>query len=230
MFRSFNQLLSLWDRWEKDEPLGTGYAPFKHLFAQLHTLRPWGPQDRIPDETILFWQEEIERHPDRAVRTEVELWFHNSDSRRRQASQTLESIVSEADGRLVHEAVIREIVYHGALIDIPASEIPGLIERRAVRLALADGVFFYRPQSMLLGPVEVEPVEDASVSARAGSPPQNQPIAALLDGVPVQAHALLTNRLILDDPDELQNRAIVSRRIHGTTMASLKPTWRPERE
>lgn len=53
---ALHQLLSLWDRWEKEKPLDPGYAPFKHLFAQLHTLRPWGPQDRIPDETISFWR------------------------------------------------------------------------------------------------------------------------------------------------------------------------------
>lgn len=218
---ALNQLVSLWDRWEKSDPFDTGYAPFKHLFAQLHTLRPWGPQDRIPDETILFWKEERKHDPARPVRTEVELWFHSSDSRRLQTSQTLESIVFEVGGRVVHEAAIPEIAYHGALIDIPASEITGLIERRAVRLALADDVMFLRPQSMLLGPVEAEPIEDASLSTWAGSPPENQPIAALLDGVPVQAHVLLADRLVLDDPDDLQSRAIVSRRVHGTAMASL---------
>src|SRR5580704_1972817 len=32
--RALAELLSLWDRWERGEALGTGYAPFAHLFEQ----------------------------------------------------------------------------------------------------------------------------------------------------------------------------------------------------
>ena len=53
---------------EAGESLGTGYTPFSHLFRQLRGLRPWGPQDRIPDETIAYWREQAERRPDDPVR------------------------------------------------------------------------------------------------------------------------------------------------------------------
>jgi hypothetical protein len=121
----------------------------------------------------------------------------------------------------VHEAVIPEIAYHGALIDVPLAALPELITRRTVRLALADDLMFLRPQSVLSGPTEVEPVEDQTLETRAGRPPALEPIAALLDGVPVQAHSLLRDRILLDDPDDLQARAVVARRVHGTAMASL---------
>jgi len=39
--------------------------------------------------------------------------------------------------------------------------------------------------------------------------------------MPVQSHVLLANRLIIDDPEDLQNSALVSQRVHGTAMASL---------
>ena len=52
--RALEELLSLWERWGNGEPLDRGYAPFAHLFEQLHALRPWGPQDRIPDETMAY--------------------------------------------------------------------------------------------------------------------------------------------------------------------------------
>ncbi|MCC8991927.1 MAG: hypothetical protein LM514_04975, partial [Streptococcus sp.] len=84
---ALRQLLSLWDRWARNEDLGTGYAPFKHVFAQLRRLRPWGAEDRISDETISYWKEETAREPDRPVRTEVELWFHENQARRQQSSQ-----------------------------------------------------------------------------------------------------------------------------------------------
>lgn len=120
---------------------------------------------------------------------------------------------------MVHEAVIREISYHGALIDIPAAEVRNLIEHRAVSLALADDIMFLRPQSVLLAPLEIEPGADGTAADR--TPAAGTPVAALLDGMPVQEHALLTDRLVLDDPDDLQARALVSRRVHGTAMASL---------
>jgi hypothetical protein len=220
--RALEELLSLWERWLRGDTLGSGYAPFTHLFQQLHALRPWGLLDRIPDETVAFWREESERRPDQPVRTEVELWYRDSDRRRREASQTLQELVIQAGGRVVHEAVISEIAYHGMLIDIPAGDVQDLIAHRSVRLAFADDVMFLRPQSMLLGPLEVEPGTDESLNPAADAPPAHaEPVAALLDGVPVQAHALLANRLMLDDPDNLQSRALVSRRVHGTAMASL---------
>ena len=52
-------------------------------------------------------------------------------------------------------------------------------------------------------------------------PGQASPIAALLDGVPVQGHALLQDRIVLDDPDGLDAQSVVAERRHGTAMASL---------
>lgn len=218
---ALRQLVRLWNFWQRGEPLDRGFAPFRHVFAQLRDLRPWGAQDRIPDETIAYWREEMARVPDRPVRTEVELWFFKTEDRRRQASQTLATLVTAAGGAIIHEAVIPEIAYHGVLIDIPAADLPPLMERREVNIALADDVMFLRPQSLLLAPLETEAVEDGTLGGRQGQPSSNEPIAALLDGVPLQGHALLANRLILDDPDDLQAQALVSRRIHGTAMASL---------
>ena len=220
--QALRELLSLWERWGRGEPLGTGFAPFEHLFTQLRAIRPWGPQDRIPDETVAFWREESARNPGQPVRTEVEMWYRDNEGRRTTASRNLSALVGGAGGQMVHEAVISDIAYHGALIDIPAAEVQNLIEHRSVNLALADDIMFLRPQSMLLGPIEVEPGADTAAGAAGGPPAAGAPVAALLDGVPVQAHSLAAaNRLFLDDPDNLQGRATVSRRVHGTAMASL---------
>ncbi|MGB7848303.1 MAG: S8 family peptidase, partial [Candidatus Acidiferrum sp.] len=190
------------------------------LFGQLRALRPWGPRDRIPDETVAFWREQSERNPNQPVRTEVELWYRNTEARRREAAQTLQTLVTEAGGRVVHEAVIPDIAYHGMLIDIPAGDVQNLIAQRTVRLASADDVMFLLPQSLMQGPIEIETTTDESLETGV-APPPGRPVAALLDGVPVQAHRLLASRLSLDDPDNLQARAIVARRVHGTAMASL---------
>ena len=105
-------------------------------------------------------------------------------------------------------------------IGIPAAAIPELIARRHVQLALADDAMFLRPNTVFPAHPEPEAVVD-------GTPPGDQapvaglPIAALLDGVPLQAHERLAGRLTLDDPDDLQALALVNRRFHGTAMASL---------
>ena len=218
--RALQELLSLWERWQSGQKLPRGFAAFRHVFEQLRDLRPWGAQDRIPAETIAYWREEAERNPNQPVRTEVELWFRSNAGRRGAASQTLNRMVTAAGGALVHEAVIEDIAYHGMLVDIPAAEVQRLIAHEAVNLALADDVMFLRPQSTLRNPIEIEVSADRAAAA-ARPDAGNPPIAALLDGMPVQAHSLLDGRIILDDPDDLQSRTTVNRRIHGTAMASL---------
>jgi hypothetical protein len=218
---AFRQLLSLWGRWSRGQRLGRGYTPFEHVFAQLRVLRPWGAEDRILEETIDYWREETRDEPDRAVRTEVELWFHQLEAQRREASRYLAAHVNEAGGRIVHETIISEIAYHGALIDIPAHAVTALIERQDVHLALADEVMFLRPQSLLMNELEPEEIDEEGLEKWAGRPATNEPIAALLDGMPLQGHTLLNERLTIDDPDDLESMAIVSKRVHGTAMASL---------
>ena len=94
------------------------------------------------------------------------------------------------------------------LIDIPAGDVQNLMVQRAVRLALADDVVFLRPQSLLLGPLEVEPATDETLHPDFAPPPSGQPVAALLDGAPVQAHMLLADQLLLDDPDNLHSQKL----------------------
>lgn len=218
---AFNELLRLWERWSRGERLGRGYTPFERVFEQLRVLRAWGAADRILDETIAYWREELARAPDRPVRTEVELWFFPNEAGRRAASERLTAHIAEAGGRVVHETVISEIAYHGALIDISAQAVPALMQRTEVHLALADEVMFLRPQSVLNNELEPEDIETPGVEDRAGAPAADVPVAALLDGFPLQRHALLTDRLSIDDPDNLEEMAVVARRVHGTAMASL---------
>jgi hypothetical protein len=88
--------------------------------------------------------------------------------------------------------------------------------------ALVIGINTYLQVQTVLSAL-AEPETDARPPSEDGLPGPRaaDPFVALFDGVPVQAHQLLDGRLILDDPDDLQNRSPVSRRFHGTAMASL---------
>jgi hypothetical protein len=218
---AFGQLLNLWEQWETTGAVSRGFAPFAHLFQQLRAVRPWGPLDRIDEDTIAFWREETQRHPDQAIRVEVELWFHGTPTRRQRAATDFRLLTTELGGTVVHEAEIAEIAYQGFLVDIPGAEIEKLIGRETVALAISDDIMFLRPQSVLISPSEVEPFEDASPRVPAQPADNATPIAALFDGVPLVLHDLLRDRLMLDDPDALEGRTIVRNRVHGTAMASL---------
>lgn len=218
---ALKQLLRLWERWKSGERLSAGFAPWQHLFSHLRTLRAWGPADRIPDETIVYWQQKLtESLSEELVRTEVELWFHGVQAKRELAYSRFQKILSASGGRVVDYAVIPEISFEGALVDLPIAEIQRLVDRQNIRLAVCDDIMFLRPQSMVEFPIEVDVMDTtkAAVMVNLKSP---QPIAALIDGVPVQRHQLLDGRLIIDDPDGLDSISVVSDRVHGTQMASL---------
>ncbi|ODS56526.1 MAG: hypothetical protein ABS36_08720 [Acidobacteria bacterium SCN 69-37] len=218
---ALNQLLSLWERYQNGQDPPTGLAPFKHVFAQLRTLRPWGPEDRISAETLAYMRAEHEREPARPVRTEIELWFRRTPERRQQSAREFRAAVEAVGGTVLHEAELEPIAYHGMLVDIPAGAVADLIAGQRPAFALADDVMFLRPQTVLsvdAAPETSDPPPDAGDHPR---PQATDPLVALFDGVPVQAHQLLDGRLILDDPDDLQARSPVARRFHGTAMASL---------
>jgi hypothetical protein len=89
-----------------------------------------------------------------------------------------------------------------------------------VALAFADDVMFLRPQTVLSALQDFDGFADGAPPGELPLP-ADAPIAALFDGVPLQGHERLAGRVTLDDPDDLQARALVNRRFHGTAMASL---------
>ena len=217
---ALRQLLSLWGHWQDGEELETGFAPWRDLFATLRDIRPWGPADRISDETILHWREEIEHDPREMRRIEVEMWFRDAAHSRQVAFARVAEAVDEAGGAIVDHTVIEEIGYEAALIDVPTMEIARLAEREEVHLVVCDDIMFLRPQSSAGVPVPGDE-SDPEAEIRDEEPAAFPPVAALLDGVPVQNHVLLDGRLEMDDPDALEALSVVEERYHGTAMASL---------
>ena len=220
--QALRELLSLWERYQDGRMMPKGRGPWRELFSLLIAVRPWGPQDRVPPETIAFWQSALRSSPDSPVRFEIELFYYENPERRANAFQQIEREVGLIGGRIVHHAVIPEIRYDAALIDIPPDQVRMLIDHPDVTLARVDEVMFLRPQSVAQCPTKGEPEgadgqptpPDAGIASRS-------PVAALLDGLPIQNHARLAGRLVIDDPDDLEPTYPVDRREHGTAMASL---------
>ena len=218
--QALRELISLWDRYQADQKMDSGFAPWYDVFRQLYRLRPWGPLDRIPEDTIDYLNEHLANHPESAVRVEIELWSHRGTARRQQSNLRFEQALGNAGGEAVARSSIPEIAYEAVLVDLPADMIRPLIERQEVSLAICDSIMFVRPQSTARFSTTV----NALATGPAPDPPpdgHSSPIAALFDGVPVQRHWLLDRRLRLDDPDDLGAVSVVSERCHGTEMASL---------
>ncbi len=219
--QALRHLLSLWRRYEAEQAAPRGFAPWFEVFKHLHMLRAWGPADRIPDETIQYLEKELAAQgADAIVRVEVELWYAGAAARRAAAQASFARAVAAAEGVVVDRAEIGEIGYVGRLVDLPAAEVQRLIARKEVSLAICDDVMMVRPQSTVEFPVAADPLDEA-LPAPPGPEKQLPPVAALFDAMPVQNHALLAGRLVLDDPDDFEAMSVVAERKHGTEMASL---------
>jgi hypothetical protein len=143
--------------------------------------------------------------PDRPVRFEIELWFYASADARGRAYQRLQNEIRQLDGDVVHHVVIPEIRYDAALVDIPPDQVQALIDHPDVTLARVDEIMFLRPQSLAHPPARDElEGEDGEEVPTEPDLPSREPVAALLDGLPIQNHAKLAGRLIIDDPDDLE--------------------------
>lgn len=220
--RALQELLSLWKLYRDEKRMPKGKSPWRELFDQLVDVRPWGAQDRLPPETIHDWEEELARHPEEPVRLEIELWFHENAARRGAAFTRIQTGIAAAGGDIVHQATVPEIRYVAVLADMPAQHIRRLIDQRDVSLVRDDEIMFLKPQSLAQVPANPE-FEGAEVAAAVAAPVHvaQEPLAALLDGLPVQNHVRLADRLLIDDPDNLEPLYPVANREHGTEMASL---------
>jgi len=219
---ALGELVSLWRRFQRGEALGSGRAAWRDVFGHLADLRPWGPRDRLTTETMDDWRERLELAPDRPVRFEVEFWYRDNAARRETAETTFTEKLRELGGRVLDRAVIGDVRFHAALVEVAPEVIRDAIDHPDVGLVTFDDVMMLRPQSAVSGPVEGD-LDDASEAGGVeGAAEAGVPMAALLDGVPMARHNRLANRLAMDDPDRFADEyGAAEEQRHGTAMASL---------
>ena len=217
---ALRQLVSLWQRYKTGRRMADGFGVWTQLFGLLKDVRAWGPQDRLTADTLADWDEQLAAAPDEPIRFEVELWFREDADTRQRAYATFGDAVRNLGGTVVHHATIPDIRYDAALVDLPVAHIRELLAHPTVTLALVNEIMFIRPQSMVSFPVDADQEDDPALQ-QPYEGTAVPPIAALLDGLPVQNHLRLQNRLIVDDPEGLESTYQVAARKHGTEMASL---------
>ena len=226
--QAMDQLLALWQAWDPNQPLARNFGPFKQIFTHLKDIRRWSVQDRIAETRVVdYWQENLQ-YQQNPIRFEVELWFRANDIARNTAYHKIAHFVQNVGGQCVAQAVVPEILYHGILVEVPATYIETLIHQiiSAVddaQLLRCEDVMFFRPFGQSLFPVVESPGDTPPLRERLVDKPlpSGEPVVALLDGLPLEHHVTLEGRLVIDDPDDFSHVYQPFQQQHGTAMASL---------
>jgi hypothetical protein len=215
---ALEEIVSLWDQWERTGNLPRNYTPWRDLFLQLRRVRPWGPADRVSPRNRDYFRDIVDGAPDEEdVRIEIELVFRRALIASQAAENEVREKIAQLGGRVVSQSLRPQFAYHALLAAVPAIEIRRIADLDPASLAWIHSIASIVPQSMGT-PMEV--AERLPVDVARARPNKDQPIAAIFDAVPVQAHPLLRDGLTIEDPNDLEARA-VGARIHGTAMASL---------
>lgn len=217
---ALTQLLGLWTRYQNDPAaqFDRGLNKFRNMFGQLRNIRHWSAADRIDADVRQYWQDCLDDGL-QTIRFEIEAWHFVSQQKNDKARNDITTLVQGLGGQVLRNALIGEIAYHGFLVELPAQAVASVLAGQTPDLVLSDRIMFFRPKAQSI----TDGVNEADVVPQgvAGGTSDQAPIVALLDGLPLQNHAQLQGRLLVDDPDGWEGNYEAKDRVHGTSMASL---------
>lgn len=220
--QAIQEMLSLWKKWLHGgkDALPKNFKLWGDVLACLRDVRQWGPQDRLGETGILEdWSERVARG-DESVRCEIELWARASPERRMAAEREVRELIQRECGRLITNCAIEAISYHGVLADLPIRAVKGILDLSTSDLVRSHSVMLFRP--CVQTAIRTRATDEARRTApRARKTPSGSPVVALFDGLPIENHAVLDGRIVVDDPEGWSATYPVGAREHGTAMASL---------
>ena len=224
--RALQELQKYWREYKKDKEqqnFEKGTTKFRHLFDQLKDIRPYSVEDRTRDTGIDDYISEMKSYDHDLVKFEIELAFKN-DSEQSQASYNeVVRLLQHQGGQAIAKSrtVIPEVAYHAFIAEAPVQAFDDLSESTDILFLKSQQILFFRPVGqMILGPPELtegQPIVEADEIPEV----LESPVVAVLDGLPLENHMLLQNRIVVDDPDGFSENYLGSKRYHGTAMTSL---------
>lgn len=214
-------IISLWERYSGDPnaQFARGFAKWKDVFKHLRDVRFWGIQDRIGDDIRQFWEDRL-ANGQPSVQFEIEAWCFASSEKNERTALEIRNLVHAVGGRVLSSTLVAEIAYYGFLVEMPEGGVRQLLGDLPPDIALSERIMFFRPRGQALAKPEDDDQRLPGVTVPPGLV-SGLPVAALLDGLPLQNHPLLAGRLIIDDPDAWESAYEARDRVHGTAMASL---------
>lgn len=217
------ELRTIWNSYKTGQKVL--HHKYKDLFQVLTDIRPYGLEDRLMEPGIREYLEQY-TNPSEEVNFEVELVYKYGDSSYNQLKfREFQQILNEAGGQIVEGSrlEVSELHYHALVAKAPAACFTVLNESTNVGFLKSSAALAFRPvgQSIsILQEEETLPISEPS-SKDLAVQPLNEPVAALLDGMPISNHVRLAERLHIDDPDGYEENYLAIHRVHGTGMASL---------
>lgn len=226
--QGLNELLVLWQSWEKGQGLPHGKAKWRDIFDQTLRIRRWGIEETLCETGMISrWQDLLDPIvPAQEIHCQIELFYRRNPVKRKLNEATIAALLAEMGGRTLGQFIdMPSIAFHAVKANLPADKVGHLLDllnsshaEIDIQLFKFPGVMYFRPtgQSVAVSGDEVgEPGEFPEGS------PELPPVVAILDGAPNLLHEALKDRLLFDDPDNLAGEYKPGERRHGTTMASL---------
>jgi len=219
---AMNQILSLWGNYKQDAnyKFPNGQTGFRDVFKQLKDVRRWGIKDRLEDTGILDDWRAMLAGAFAATICEIELKYTANPAKQHTREGEITALIVSIGGKVVDRSLIDEIRYHALLVELPRKFVEDVLENANVNLVLAESIMFFKStgQSVVTNGQNI----NANITI---NPPENiidEPVIALLDGMPQANYPYLRNLLIIDDVDYCEDQYnTVDKMRHGTSMASL---------
>lgn len=213
---------NLFDTWERNGRLRFGAGAWGEIFSHLRTVRFWNIKDRVTDTGILkYWQEEVEckKGTTSMIAFEIEFSYEENERGRQQRQQHAEKLVSLEGGGVIAACHIREIHFHAIKVELPVANIERVLGENYSALFQEGGILFFRPSPQC----SVESFADGKVEELPSvtAPEDDNPVVAVLDGLPFARHKLLDGFITIDDPDDFAACYQPREMNHGTAMLSL---------
>ncbi|MCU7858021.1 MAG: hypothetical protein KZQ79_20410, partial [Candidatus Thiodiazotropha sp. (ex Lucinoma borealis)] len=226
---ALNKLYRYWERYtkQKNYKFPHGLTPLRDLFNCLRIIRYWDTSDRLHNTGLIEnWRERVEvEQSDLPV--EIDLWFRGNRDHRGVAEHRVRELIGLIGGQVVQTCTIQPIQYHAILATVPVQAVGSLLEGDLdeIELLRCDDIMYFRPSGQCMAPVftsDEESQKDGNKIDEEEERPADEPIIALLDGLPLENHLWIKDCITVDDLDEWAHHySSPSEQVHGTSMASL---------
>lgn len=222
--QALTEILSLWTHYCTDPnfEFQRGQTGFRNVFERLKSVHPWGVVERLEETGILEqWSIDLAEGGRDSVKCEIELFFRKGSEKRATAQNAVEESINNLGGQVISVSCIEEIAYHAILADIPRDCAEKIIANENVDLINLEQIMFFKPVGQAIQFGSRESIIDEGQSVSMPQYVIEEPVVALFDGLPQENHPMLSNLLIVDDPDDYGSTYPVDSRQHGTSMASI---------
>ncbi|WP_018416580.1 S8 family peptidase [Teredinibacter turnerae] len=226
-----NRLLTEWNKISKTGSVTRGLTPLRNALQQLHNIRFWDTEDRLKKTGLLEdWEYRIAdttKYGTELIPFEIELWFKQSSFARNTAEKELKRLIVTHGGSISASFIHTGIAYHGLRGELPIEQVRTVVENGAKHLQImrSDEVMYFRPLGQCgfdLPEDDTDTINEAVSVQSTSTHTASDAVVALFDGLPLENHEALQNRIIVEDPDGFSDHYLSpSEQLHGTSMASL---------